>query len=215
MCALVCPGLFVSCFSYSLTVEVAMIRLSLVGFAFALVLVASMGVAVARVPVHGRWCGPGNSKNPGAPIDAIDRQCQKHDVCVWRTLKRKRIKKYVHGLQYCKCDAAILRGMSGAIRSTRSKKAKRKGRLIQGYFRRTRCFCDKRKCMWVPNCRKVRRCKILRKRVCVKVPKCTKVRKCKTLRKRVCAKVPKCRKVRKCTTIQVLGRGGRCPSGSR
>ncbi|MDO4910208.1 MAG: phospholipase A2 family protein [Corynebacterium sp.] len=32
------------------------------------------------LPLYGRWCGPGYS-GPGAPIDAIDEACMRHDLC--------------------------------------------------------------------------------------------------------------------------------------
>ncbi|MDO4909658.1 MAG: phospholipase A2 family protein [Corynebacterium sp.] len=32
------------------------------------------------LPLYGNWCGPGFS-GPGAPIDAIDEACMRHDLC--------------------------------------------------------------------------------------------------------------------------------------
>jgi hypothetical protein len=32
------------------------------------------------IPLYGNWCGPGHA-GPGAPIDAVDEACCRHDMC--------------------------------------------------------------------------------------------------------------------------------------
>lgn len=48
------------------------------------------------MPGYGNWCGPGHS-GPGAPINTIDRLCQKHDKCY-----------ATRGYFACSCDKELV-----------------------------------------------------------------------------------------------------------
>lgn len=186
------------------------------------------------MPIHGRWCGMGHGFN-GPPVDAVDRLCMLHDICVKKTLSTKKVKKYVHGLQYCHCDWKILSGIDAALRTVKKqgkKKAYQRGLLIKTYFKNTRCFCDKRVCLpkpvckkvkvctdrfstlcvYKPICKKVRKCKkVLGKQRCLTVPSCKKVKVCKRVFKgKACIYKPSCRKKNVCKVLPVFGKGGRC-----
>jgi len=53
------------------------------------------------IPVHGNWCGPGQSGNGSTwsapPTDALDAACLRHDICTARA-----------GYGDCGCDIALM-----------------------------------------------------------------------------------------------------------
>lgn len=52
---------------------------------------------------HGNWCGPGHS-GPGAPIDAVDEACCRHDQCFC-----------TEGYDDCSCNRQAVLRLPGAI----------------------------------------------------------------------------------------------------
>ncbi len=71
-------------------------------FAFAVALLAALPAAaqswpaIAAVPVHGNWCGPGYG-NGLPPTDPLDAACMRHDICTARV-----------GSFSCGCDIALM-----------------------------------------------------------------------------------------------------------
>ncbi len=77
--------------------KILMVLLSL----FAAPALAQNWPGALAIPVHGNWCGPGQSGNGGAwnapPTDALDAACLRHDICTTRA-----------GYGTCGCDIALM-----------------------------------------------------------------------------------------------------------
>lgn len=66
-----------------------------------------LSTTAQSIPVYGNWCGPNYPANPvtaGAPVDALDAACMRHDIC---TANRGRFD--------CGCDLALM----SELRNTR------------------------------------------------------------------------------------------------
>lgn len=59
-------------------------------------------------PIWGNWCGPGHS-GPQAPVDILDAQCKKHDLCYDRK-----------GYFSCSCDRELERNINNNWSSMKS-----------------------------------------------------------------------------------------------
>ncbi|RNB68120.1 phospholipase A2 family protein [Brevibacillus panacihumi] len=74
---------------------------------------------------YGNWCGMGCS-GPGAPIDDVDRCCQKHDFCYER-----------HGYFSCKCDQRFLKCLEN--QRDRSTAKGRKAAKMYSFYKKSWC----------------------------------------------------------------------------
>lgn len=78
------------------------------------------------LPIWGNWCGPGHS-GPAAPIDILDAQCKKHDLCYGS-----------RGYFACSCDSALIANIY-ANYSSMSSSAKIRAAAIVVYFTNVLC----------------------------------------------------------------------------
>ncbi|UWE05062.1 DNRLRE domain-containing protein [Laceyella sacchari] len=83
-----------------------------------------------RIPVWGRWCGPGHGGknwNKPKPVDNLDYRCMQHDMCY----------KY-NGYFDCRCDGQLIRGIKKSLPYMKPRE-RRKARLIMTYFAVSLC----------------------------------------------------------------------------
>lgn len=84
-----------------------------------------------ELDIYGNWCGPGHS-GPGAPVDAVDEVCCRHDQCFCS-----------EGYDDCACNRQAILDMPGAILdSSSSVEGKALGAAIAAALLAAPCVCD-------------------------------------------------------------------------
>ncbi|WP_206426593.1 hypothetical protein [Clostridium sp. E02] len=78
------------------------------------------------LPIWGNWCGPGHS-GPEAPIDTLDAQCKKHDLCYGR-----------EGYFACSCDIALIKNIAKNFKKMGTKE-KIVAAAVTAYFTAAPC----------------------------------------------------------------------------